>query len=104
MVEPNYICDCSLMEDKVQIHGNVELAEVLKGIIKKYCIGFRELYESQEFMRNYCIGAYGADFYEKNAEAVQYIVENEYCHKERKNIPVFDMKQYEEDIRNGVVY
>ena len=104
MNTPNYWCNLSLVENKIQVHGNVELAKDLIAMIRKKCIGSFELYEAQEYIHNYCVDTYGANFYEKSSEAIQYIVENEYCHIERNKQPAFDMKQYEKDMRSGVMY
>ena len=63
-----------------------------------------ELYEAQQKMREYCISNYGEEFYERSADAIAFIVENEYCHTERSNNPCTDIKQYEEDMRLGALY
>lgn len=104
MIEPNYVSNHSLMENKVQICGNIELEKTLKLIVKEKCINFVDLYEAQEIMRRYCVDNYGTDFYEKNAEAILFILENEYCNIERIKLPLFDMKRYLEDIQNGTIY
>lgn len=104
MFEPNYECNYSLMESQVQIRGNVELASTLRKWVRKNCTNFTELYEAQQKMREYCISNYGEEFYERSAEAIAFIVENEYCNIERSNNPYTDIKRYEEDMRLGVLY
>ena len=100
----DYICNYSLMDGKVYILGNVDLAKLLENLVKERCIGIFDLYEAQDMIRDYCIEIYGESFYYKNAEAIQFIVENEYCHLERKLNPIFDKFKYEEDIRRGTLY
>lgn len=104
MFEPNYICNHSLMEGQVLIHGNVELASSLEKYIIENYIGTVELYEAQQKVREYCISSYGEGFYEKSADAIAFIVENAYCNAERSNNPYTDIKRYEEDMRLGVLY
>lgn len=104
MLAPNYITAHSLIDNKVQVHGNIEFASWLSDFVKEKCIKHCNLYEAQEIVREYCISTYCEDFYEKNAEAINFIVENEYCHKERNRFPIFDKRQYEEDMRSGILY
>lgn len=104
MIDPNYTCNYSLMENKVYIHGNVELASTLARVVKEKYISNVDLYEAQESMRSYCIDTYGSDFYKNNAEAISFIIENEYCHAEREKLPHFGKKRYQEDKQKGIMY
>lgn len=104
MFEPNYLCNYSLIENKVQMQGNVALASALAEHVKRNYVNNIELYEAQQKMREYCISNYGEEFYERSADAISFIVENEYCHTERSNNPCTDIKQYEEDMRLGALY
>ena len=92
------------MENKAQIHGNVELAAKLRLIVREKCINSFDLYEAQDFIKSYCADTYGFEFYDKSSEAIQYIVENESCNIERNKQPLFDMQKYKEDMRSGVLY
>lgn len=104
MFSPDYLCPHSLMDNKVKMQGNIDLASSLSCMVRQKYIGSVDLYNAQEALRNYCIDTYGTEFYEKNAEAISFIVENEYCNKEREERPFFDKKRYEEDMQNGVMY
>ncbi len=104
MVAPDYICNLSLMNGHVYLHGNLKLVGELEKIIKKECISAMDLYHAQEMIRNYCIKNYGSEFYHKSEEAIMFLVENEYCNLERQEIPYFDKERYEEDLRSGVMY
>lgn len=104
MIDPEYTCNYSLIDNKVQIHGNLEFASWLSSFIREKCINDCDLYEAQELIRKYCVSTFSQDFYIKNAEAINFIIENEYCHKERERLPVFDMQRYKQDLLEGALY
>lgn len=104
MISPEYECNVSLVDKWTSLHGNLNLAVELMNKVTRDCIGIMGLYEAQQLIKEYCINKYGIDYYEKNGEAINFIVENEYCHVERKRLPAFDMKRYIKDLRSGVLY
>ena len=94
----------SLVDDKVKIHGNIKLVAKLKRIIKDSCVNHMGLYEAQDFIKNCCIDKYGIDFYEKNAEAIMFILENEYCTAERIKHPLFDVDSCLSNIKSNTMF
>lgn len=104
MYEPNYMCPFSLVDNQTKIMGNIELANKIKKMVKIYINEGKDLYHAQEEIKTLLIKDFGLNWYEKSGEAVNFIVENEYAHKEREVLPAFDMKRYESDMKRGVMY
>ena len=104
MDAPNYTCNHSLVQNHIWLCGNIIVADELKSIVKETYIGHMDLYDAQKEMREHCISKYGTDFYEKSADAIMFIIENEYCNAEREKLPLFDRESYEYDMRTGRVY
>ena len=63
-----------------------------------------ELYDAQEQIKAILINKYGAEWYEQSGEAINYIIENKYCDKERARNLLFDEEQYNFDVTHGVLY
>ena len=82
----------------------MELASKIEKMVREECVKQFDLYEAIEYMRNYCVNTYGEEFYNKNAEAISFLIENEYCNQERQQIPYFDKKQYDEDMKSSILY
>ena len=55
-------------------------------------------------MKTILIDKYGTEWYERSGEAINYIVENKYCSKERAENPLFDKEQYNFDVTHSVLY
>ncbi len=104
MFAPNYMCPISLVDNKTKIMGNIELADKIKEMAKACLEQGKDLYEAQEELKTLLIKESGLEWYEKSGEAVNFIIENEYAHAERTSLPAFDMKQYEKDRKQGVMY
>lgn len=104
MNPPNYICNNSLLNNKFHIQGNLELYTTLTREINEYILQNYDLYKTQEIIKEKFIKIYGEEFYNKNGNAISFIIENEYCNKERQNNFFFDKSSYKEDIYNGVLY
>lgn len=84
--------------------GNIELANKIKEMAKVYLKQGKDLYEAQEKFKTLLLKELGLEWYEKSGEAVNFIVENEFSDAERASLPTFDIKQYEKDMREGVIY
>ena len=93
-----------MLNKHVKIQGNTELANKIEKMVQEECIGKFNLYKALEYIRDYCINTYGEEFYNKNAEAISFLVENEYCNKERQQNPLFDKKQYNKDMDFNTLY
>lgn len=104
MFTPNYMCPFSLVDNQTKVMGNIELADKLKKMVKLCINEGKDLYHVQEEIKTLLIKDFGLNWYEKSGEAVNFIIENEYAHKERASLPAFDMKQYESDTKRGVMY
>lgn len=104
MFEPNYLCSISLVSGNTKIMGNLELADKIEKLVKGYIMRGKNLYQSQESIKAILIKEYGDEWYDKSGEAINYIIENEYANIERKKSPIFDKKQYEYDMKHGVLY
>lgn len=101
MVGPEYI---SLVENKTKVMGNIELANQIAKIVRFYISHGKDLYETQSKIKTALVNKFGIDWYEKSGEAINFIIENEFAHKERENLPFFDNRQYEANMKNGVMY
>lgn len=104
MVEPEYMCRKSLLDGYVKVLGNVGLAEKIIFDAKSYVNKDIDLYTAQKEIKIKLISEHGEEWYEKSVEAVNYLIENEYCELERDKLPFFDKKSYEKDIQSGVMY
>lgn len=104
MFPPDYFKQTSLLDGKVEIKGNTELAELIENMALECIKNDIELYDAQEQIKIVLINKYGTEWYERSGEAVNYIIENKYCDAERAKNPVLDKKQYDFDITNNVLY
>jgi len=94
-VDPEYITYSSLMNKYLQFHGNLELVQTLTKMTTELSETV-DLYEAQDIVKQYCINTFGMNFYEKNIEAINALIENEYCNKERLERSFFDEEFYEQ--------
>lgn len=104
MFPPDYFKQTSLLDGKVKIKGNTELAELIENMALECIKNDIELYDAQEQIKTFLINKYGVEWYERSGEAVNYIVENKYCDAERARNSVFDKKKYNFDITHNVLY
>lgn len=104
MISPNYMCSVSLMNNKTKIMGNIDFANKIAEITKIYLRQGLSLYDAQEKLKNTLLEKFGANWYEKSGEAVNFIIENEYANAERIALPAFDVRQYEKDRKLNVMY
>ena len=91
---PIYSTNYSLLKDKVSVHGDTQIITDLLQTIKNQCINRMNLYEAQEMIKIHCVNTYGLEFYEKNVEAITFLIEDEYCDLERRQNPFFDKHDY----------
>ncbi|RGM75528.1 hypothetical protein [Agathobacter rectalis] len=104
MFEPQYFCNNSLVNNKYKLVGNIKLVKEIEQLTKEYIVKKISLYNAQDNIINYIINTYGKEWYENNGEAVNYIIENEYCNEERNKHPLFDKRKYEFDMKHSVLY
>lgn len=104
MISPNYMCSVSLMDNKTKIMGNIDFANKIAEITKIYLRQGLSLYDAQEKLKNTLLEKFGANWYEKSGEAVNFIIENEYANAERIALLAFDVRQYEKDRKLNVMY
>lgn len=101
---PDYYCFTSLVENKTKIMGNIDLATDIENKAKEFISQNKSLYEAQQEIVRELTEIYGKDWYERSAEAVNFIIENEYANDERSKNFIFDKKQYEYDKKHNVCY
>lgn len=104
MFEPEYTCSISLVNNKVKMMGNLPLASKIEEMVKDFINQNKSLYQAQEEIKALLVKDFGDEWYDKSGEAINYIIENEYANIERNKLPALDIKQYEFDIRHGVLY
>ena len=104
MFPPEYFKQTSLLNGKVEIKGNTELAELIENMALECIKNDIELYDAQEQIKAILVNRYGIEWYERSGEAVNYIIENKYCDAERARNPVFNKKRYDFDITHNVLY
>lgn len=104
MFSLEYLRRTSLLNGKEKLMGNTEVAGLIENMAFEYIKNDVELYDAQEQIKIALINKYGAEWYERSEEAVNYIVENKYCDKERARNPLFDKEQYDFDATHEVLY
>ena len=104
MFPPDYFTQTSLLDGKVKIMGNTELAGLIENMALECIKNDIGLYDAQERIKTILVNRYGIEWYERSGEAVDYIIENKYCDEERARNPVFDKKQYDFDVAHNVLY
>ena len=100
----DYVVRSSSVDYVSKLHGNLELADNLRELVKQKYVNVCDLYTAQEEIKEYCIKQYGTDFYEQSGAAINYIIENEYCNKEREINGILDKERYIFDMECGVLY
>lgn len=104
MFSPEYLRRTSLVNGKEKLMGNLEAAGLIENMTFECIKNDIELYDAQEQIKTILINKYGTEWYERNGEAINYIVENKYCDKERAGNPLFDKEQYNFDVIHKVLY
>lgn len=80
MVEPGSF---SCGSQRYQLHGNGVIICEIEQMAKKAIRSHVGLYDTQENIKQYLCEKYGVAWYDKSAEAVQYIIEDAYASAER---------------------
>lgn len=104
MFSPEYLRRTSLLNGKEKLMGNLEVAGLIENMAFECIKNDIGLYVAQEQIKIILIDKYGTEWYERSEEAVNYIVENKYCDKERARNPLFDKEQYDFDMAHKVLY
>lgn len=68
----------TMLEGYVRLDGNTELINNIIRETKNYISIGKSLYETQEGMKKFLTHKYGEDWYLKNGEGVNFIIENEH--------------------------
>lgn len=104
MFSPEYFRQTSLLSGKEKIMGNLQVAGLVENMAFECIKNDIGLYDAQEQIKAILISQYGTEWYERNGEAINYIIENRYCDKKRTGNPLFDKKQYDFDVTHKVLY
>ena len=104
MFSLEYLRRTSLLNGKEKLMGNLEAAGLIENMAFECIKNDIDLYAAQEQIKAILIDKYGTEWYERSGEAINYIVENKYCDKERVRNPLFDKEQYDFDTTHGVLY
>jgi hypothetical protein len=104
MFSPEYLRQTSLLNGKEKLMGNLEVAGLIENMAFECIKNDIGLYAAQEQIKTILIDKYGTEWYKRNGEAINYIVENKYCDKERARNPLFDKEQYNFDVTHSVLY
>lgn len=83
MVEPAEAISTSFVSGMYQIHGNRKIENEIRTMSDNGIHDGIDLYKCQERVKEYLNKKYGETWYEKSAEAVQFIIENTYAEAER---------------------
>ena len=84
MFEPFEGITVSTVDSFYKLQGDEEKIQDVQRFVQKSIEGGLALYDTQDSCRNYFCNKYGVEMYEKSAEAVQFLVENEYATLERE--------------------
>ena len=84
--------------------GNLEADGLIENMAFECIKNDIDLYTAQEQIKAILIDKYGTEWYEQSGEAINYIVENKYCSKERAENPLFDKERYNFDVTHSVLY
>lgn len=87
-----------------QTNRKLEVAGLIENMAFECIKNDIGLYAAQEQIKAILIDKYGTEWYERSGEAINYIVENKYCDKERVRNPLFDKEQYDFDTTHTVLY
>ena len=68
----------SYLKGYVQIEGDSSLINSIEHEVRNYISIGKDLYETQEQIKDFLIHKYGEDWYLKSGNAINYIIENEY--------------------------
>ena len=104
MFSPEYFRQTSLLNGKENLMGNLEAAGLIENMAFECIKNDIDLYTAQEQIKTILIDKYGTEWYERSGEAINYIVENKYCSKQRAENPLFDKEQYNFDVTHSVLY
>lgn len=104
MFSPEYFRQTSLLNGKEKLMGNLEVAGLIENMAFECIKNDIGLYAAQEQIKTILIDKYGTEWYERSGEAINYIVENKYCDKERARNPLLDKEQYDFDVTHNVLY
>ena len=103
MIEPDYTINHSLVESATIVMGNLEFANRIREFARKSCNEV-DLYSSQERFKRDIEEENGIDFYETYGDAINYIIENEYCNMERQRLPYLDDRYYNKFRSSTIMY
>lgn len=78
MIPKDDIKKSTLLEGYVLIKGDADLVKNIKKEVRNYIQIGKDLYETQEKMKDFLLHKYGEAWYLKSGEAVNFIIENEY--------------------------
>lgn len=78
MLPRDSIRKSSCLEGYVQIEGDSFLINFIEHEVRNRISIGKDLYETQEQMKDFLIHKYGEDWYLKSGNAINYIIENEY--------------------------
>lgn len=94
MFPPEYIFPVSCVQGRTEVNGDVFYAEKLRDWANELA-KTTDLYTAQEKVKQEVIAKHGLDFYEKNGDAINFIVENAFCNMERSKYPAIDRDMME---------
>ena len=89
MFQPEYIFPLSCVQGRTEVNGDISYAEKLRERSNELA-KTTDLYTAQEKVKQEVIAKHGLDFYEKNGDAINFIVENAFCNMERSKYPAID--------------
>lgn len=94
MFPPEYIFPVSCVQGRTEVNGDVFYAAKLREWSNELA-KTTDLYTAQEKVKQEVIAKHGLDFYEKNGDAINFIVENAFCNMERSKYPAIDRDMME---------
>ena len=94
----------STLNVRFEIEGNSKAIKFIIREVKEAIENQKDLYQAQESIILKVKDSFGESWYEKNAEAVNFLIENNYANALRKEQPFYDAEELYEYNHRTVLY
>lgn len=102
--EPRFVFPENTLNGRYQIDGNETAVSFIEKEASTLISCGTNLYQAQEVISNKVKEAYGVEWYDKNAEAVNFIIEIAYADDLRREQPFIDKKGLEEYEHSSILW
>jgi len=93
-----------ILSNKVQIKGNFKACDYIVQKTKNCISKGIALYQAQQIVIDMVKEKYGVNWYQDSADAVNFLIENEYCRDIREKQPYIDKRALADFYNSSVLY